>query len=112
MVMVKIIEQNLSKIQEACKEHNVVLLQLFGSAARGDDFTEESDVDFLVSFQPFQTSPTDEGIFWKVENFRQLHKKLEVITKRKVDLVEEKSISNKYLRYFINQDKKLLYAKT
>jgi len=110
--MVELIKQNLSRIQQACVEHNVALLQLFGSAARGDDFTEKSDVDFLVSFQPMQASITDETILEKVENFELLHEKLMTITNRKVDLIEEKSITNKYLRYFINEDKKLLYAQT
>ena len=110
--MVELIKQNLSDIQKACEEHNVAFLQLFGSEARMDDFTEKSDVDLLVRFQSSPTSKTDDVIFKMVENFECLHEKLEAIMKRKVDLFEEGAITNKYLRYFINQDKKLLYAKT
>jgi predicted nucleotidyltransferase len=41
--MVELIAQKLAEIQKACEERNVAFLQLFGSAARGDDFTEKSD---------------------------------------------------------------------
>ena len=108
--MVEIIKDNLPKIQEACKEHNVAILQVFGSAARGNDFTENSDVDFLVSFQPLNEAKIDSVLFNRFENFQQLHKKLEAIVKRKVDLIEENSIKNKYLRYFINKDKVVVYG--
>lgn len=108
--MIEIIEHNISKIREACNEHGVVLLQLFGSAARDSDFTERSDIDFLVRFQPLKEGVSDELVFKRVENVDRLREKLETITKRKVDLIEEKSIKNKYLRYFINKDKVSIYG--
>jgi predicted nucleotidyltransferase len=43
--MARVIEQNPGKIPEACNAHNVSSLQLFGSAARDNDFTEDSDID-------------------------------------------------------------------
>lgn len=109
--MVGIVEQNLEKIREACKAHNVVSLQLFGSAARGNDFTDESDIDFLVCFQQPKASNNDCNVFERVKNTELLQRKLESITRRKVDLIEERLIKNKYLRYFINKEKKMLYAK-
>jgi len=39
------------KISEFCRNNRIRRLALFGSAIR-DDFTEDSDVDFLVEFEP------------------------------------------------------------
>jgi predicted nucleotidyltransferase len=108
--MVDTIINNIHKIKDACKEHEVKELYLFGSAARGNDFNEKSDIDFLVSFQPFLENVTNENVFKTVKNFETLHQKLESITKRKVDLIQEKSIRNKYLRHFINKEKIILYG--
>ena len=106
--MVEAVENNLDSIIDACKTHHVRSLYLFGSAARGSDFTEKSDIDFLVDY----SLPTNSNgeIFFKVENGEKLQEKLETITKRKVDLIQEQNIKNKYLRYFINKDKKLIYG--
>lgn len=106
--MVELIKQNLSEIRKACEEHNVALLQLFGSAARVDDFTEKSDVVFLVKFHP-QEEQIRSG-FRRLEIRRLLKEKRQAIVNRKVDLVEEEAVHNKYLRYFINKDKVLLYG--
>lgn len=39
------------QIAEFCQRHHISKLSLFGSVLR-DDFTPESDVDFLVEFDP------------------------------------------------------------
>ena len=39
------------KIEGFCKKHHIRKLSLFGSALR-DDFNPESDLDFLVEFDP------------------------------------------------------------
>ena len=106
--MVDIITNNLERIATACKEHYVQSLYLFGSAARSEDFTAQSDVDFLVSYS--LPSLSNEDISFRVNNDEKLHQKLESITGRKVDLVQDKFITNRFLRYFISKDKKLLYG--
>ena len=108
--MIGIIERNITEIRDACCQHNVASLQLFGSAARESDFTNKSDLGFLVSFCPFSEGDSNDNCIKKVKTFDSLHEKLESITQRKVDLVEERAIKNKYLRYFINKDKVLLYG--
>lgn len=107
--MVDLIQNNLKLITDACKQHHVKELFVFGSAARVKDFTDKSDVDVLVNFEVLPLD-TNEDVFYVVENRDALEMKLKRIFKREIDLVEEKNISNKYLRYFINKDKKLLYA--
>ncbi len=106
--MIDLIQNNISAIADACKKHHVKELFLFGSAARKNDFTNNSDIDILVNFEPLPFD-TNEQIFYIVENRDKLHEQLKKIFKREIDLVEENKISNKYLRYFINKDKKLLY---
>ncbi|MEJ7675330.1 MAG: nucleotidyltransferase domain-containing protein [Chitinophagaceae bacterium] len=107
--MHEIIENNKFLISEVCKKHHVKSLHVFGSARRATDFTDTSDVDLLVTFESLPTVTNDE-IFYKVENCDQLHKNLELVLKRKIDLLQEASIKNKFLKYFINKEKKLLYG--
>ena len=106
--MVDVVKNNLDKIIDACKKHHVQSLYLFGSAARGDDFTQYSDIDFLIDYKLPVTTNTE--IFYKVENDEKLLNELEAIVERKVDLIQKQHIKNKYLRYFINKDKKLIYG--
>ena len=42
------------KIAEFCRTRHILKLSVFGSVLR-DDFSENSDVDFLVEFEPGQT---------------------------------------------------------
>ena len=53
---------------------------------------------------------TNEQVFYFVENKEKLEEQLEKIFEREVDLIEERNISNKYLKYFINKDKEMLYG--
>jgi len=41
---------NYSDIIQLCKKYNIIELSIFGSSIR-DDFAQDSDVDFLVSFE-------------------------------------------------------------
>jgi len=106
--MIDIIKNNIAEIKDVCNKHHVKELFVFGSAARDNDFTSESDIDVLVNFEALPLE-TNEQVFYVVENRDKLQEQLKKIFKREVDLIEEKNISNKYLRYFINKEKKLLY---
>jgi predicted nucleotidyltransferase len=106
--MIDIIKNNIAEIKDVCNKHHVKELFVFGSAARDNDFTIESDIDVLVNFEALPLE-TNEQVFYVVENRDKLQEQLKKIFKREVDLIEEKNISNKYLRYFINKEKKLLY---
>lgn len=106
--MVDAVKNNLDKIIEARKEHHIQSLYSFGSAAREIDFTEKSDIDFLV--QSSLPINNDAELYFKISNGESLLEKLQSIVERKVDLVQEQNIRNKYLRHFINKDKKLLYG--
>jgi len=107
--MTSLIKNNIDKIVDACKKHNVASLYLFGSAARESDFTSNSDIDFLVNFKG---SPllSNEEIFKKVANYEKFSIALETILNRKIDLLQEGNIRNRFLKYFINKEKRLLYV--
>jgi predicted nucleotidyltransferase len=104
-----IIENNKNQIIELCKQHEVKELYVFGSVVR-DDFNDESDVDFLAAFN-FQPNPENIKELEKYfTNQDELAENLKQILKRDVDLLIEKNIRNKYLRYLISKEKKLIYA--
>lgn len=94
-VMVNIVQQNIGKIDEVCREMNVKSLYLIGSAARDKDFTQDSDLDFVYTF-----IKNDNGIPVSGHDYFDLLFRLEEITGKKVDLVAEEKIKN---RYFLNR---------
>ena len=66
------------EIEQFCQRHNIRKLSLFGSVLR-DDFTGESDVDFLVEFEQGKTP----GYFKIVSMEMELS---ELLEGRKIDL--------------------------
>lgn len=71
---------------ELSDKYGVDTLGLFGSIVR-DDFTDESDIDIIVTFS------RRVGI-----EFIDLADQLETVLKRKVDLVSKNGVKEKYLR--------------
>ncbi len=49
-------------------------------------------------------------MFERVKNTDLLKEKLKTIINREIDLIQEKNIRNKYLKYFINKEKELIYG--
>ena len=98
------IKENLDKIIETCKHMQVKSLYIFGSAARGKDYSKESDIDFL-----FTMFLDEHGLPLSKYDYFDLLFKLEEITGRKVDLVSEKGIRNKYFLKSILDDKLKIY---
>lgn len=102
--MIPEIKKNLDKIIETCKQMQVKSLYLFGSAARSNDYTEESDIDFLYSM-----FMDEKGLPVSNYDYFDLLFKLEEIIGRKVDLVSEKGIRNKYFLKSIMDDRLKIY---
>jgi uncharacterized protein len=78
-----------------CRRWHIAKLEVFGSVVR-DDFRAESDVDFLVSFEP-DRGPA--GFDWF-----QLKEELSELVGRKVDLVDRRLVErsrNLYRRQHI-----------
>ena len=102
----KLIELNLEKIYELCRKYKVKTLSVFGSILT-DRFNDESDVDFLVDFLPFDPDSLE---FDYVRNYIDLAESLENLFGRKVDLVVESGLRNKYFIANVNRTKQLIYG--
>jgi predicted nucleotidyltransferase len=50
--MISILAQRRAEVEALCRRYHVRRLELFGSAASGQDQPGESDLDFLVEFDP------------------------------------------------------------
>jgi uncharacterized protein len=96
--------QHKSKIEALCRRAHVRQLEVFGSAARGDDFDPEcSDIDFLVEFDRTRVTPT-------LSTFFELRDKLEDLVGRPVDLVMAGSIRNPFIQEDIERSSEQVYA--
>jgi predicted nucleotidyltransferase len=93
-----IVEANLPEIKNLMRRYGVIRAYVFGSAATGNIATD-SDVDFLVSFNP-DLNYTDYG-----NNYFKLIYALQKLLKKNVDIVAEETISNPYLLQTINSQK-------
>lgn len=78
--------------------YRVVKAYLFGSAVTGK-MTENSDVDFMVKFDP-DLNYSDYG-----NNYFNLMYALQQLLNKEVDIVAEETITNPYLLQNINDHK-------
>ena len=91
------------ELVELCRRHEVVRLEVFGSAARGVDFDPiSSDADFLVEFNP-------ENDLISLREYFNFADALRETLDRPVDLVELSAIKNPLLRAAINKSRELIY---
>lgn len=101
--MHRLIEQNHPGIADICRRYHIQRLEVFGSAARGDDFdTARSDADFLVEFSP--------GIHAGLSEYFGAKAELEALLGRCVDLVEFAAVRNPYILADINRWREVVYA--
>lgn len=97
-----LINQNKEIIKNLCETHNVEKLYLFGSATT-TKFSEDSDIDFLVKFKPF-----DLKLYFV--NYIDFKSKLKDLLRREIDLLEEQTLKNPYLISSIEENKELIYG--
>lgn len=84
-----------AKLEAFCRRWNVARLEVFGSLLR-EDFSAESDADFLVSFEPGK-APVDMSWF-------QIKEELAQLVGRNVDLLDRRLVErsrNLYRRHHI-----------
>jgi uncharacterized protein len=84
-----------------CRKWRIRELSLFGSALR-EDFAPDSDLDFLVSFEP--GAPLD------IDRFLDIKEELETRFGRPVDLVEKDTLRNPWRKYEILRTREVIYA--
>lgn len=88
--MIALIENRAEEIKDLCHLNRVKHLSLFGSAASEEDYSQSSDLDFLVEFEPVPFGAYADAYF-------SLRESLERLLKRPVDLVVASAIKNPYL---------------
>jgi predicted nucleotidyltransferase len=98
-----ITDEQLSHLRELCAQHEVLRLELFGSAARGDFDPLTSDLDFLVLFRR-------DGNVNAADRFLGLYVELEDLFGRNVDLVDISAARNPYFVASALKHRVMLYA--
>lgn len=98
-----LIKKHQEELNKICLTSNVDELFAFGSILT-DQFSSNSDIDFIVSF--LSNDPIEYG-----ENYFKLKFELEKIFQRKIDLLELKAIENRTFERLVNQNKKLVYGR-
>ncbi|MDO8880111.1 MAG: helix-turn-helix domain-containing protein [Coriobacteriia bacterium] len=98
----RLLERHRGEIEAACIRHHVKRLDAFGSVLR-DDFTPESDIDFLVDFLPVDARGFSHP-YWSLAD------ELEFIFGRSIDLVMVSAVTNPYLTDELESSRETLYA--
>lgn len=97
-----ILQSNIKAISDLCEQYKVIRLDAFGSVLR-PNFTEQSDVDFLVRLRRDE----DTDAFLQYFEFKE---GLEAILNRRVDLVCEAAVRNSYFKRELKETREPLYA--
>lgn len=97
-----IIDQYNKDIQRLCAKHKVRRLYAFGSVLT-DHFKKESDIDFIVDFEPVDLNQY-------ADNYFDFKFALEDTLHRPVDLLEEKTIRNPYFKTEVENHRQLIYG--
>jgi predicted nucleotidyltransferase len=96
------LDNYITEIRKLCQQNSVRRLYAFGSVLT-DRFNDKSDVDFLVDIE-------GENALERGEKYFNVLFALQDMLNRNVDLLEEKAIRNKYLKFEIDRTKQVLYA--
>ena len=97
------IAQHRAGISAICERYRISRLEVFGSAARSDDFNPaSSDADFLVEFAPGSQPGLDAYFGAKSE--------LEHLLGRGVDLVERGAVRNPFVLASIHRHLEPIYG--
>ncbi len=97
------ITKRRQEITELCRRYRVSRLELFGSAVGKKFDPNQSDVDFLVEFEPLADGEHANAYFGLLESLQSLFA-------CPVDLVMTRAIRNRYFLQAIERSRKLIYA--
>ena len=100
--MIPAVEERSDELKRLCLIYGVQRLDLFGSASTGQYVPGESDLDFLVEFQPEALSAYADAYFGLLEALGRLFN-------RPVDLVVESAITNPYFLESVKQTRTIVY---
>lgn len=97
-----LLDKYISDINRLCASHKVRQLFIFGSAL-SDRFGQDSDVDFIVDFEPMALSQY-------ADNYYDLKFSLQDILQRPIDLLEAQAIKNPYFKKAVDSQKRMIYG--
>ena len=97
------LQERLPEIKKLMVQYHVTTAYAFGSVCT-DKFNEQSDVDFLISFDE-NLEPLERGELWW-----ELYYSLKKTLNRKIDIVTIKSLQNPYFIEELNNTKEIIYA--
>ena len=100
--MIPAVANRAPEIEALCRRYHVGQLALFGSAATGEYDDEESDLDFLVEFQPPAFDDYANAYFGLLES-------LEELFGVPIDLVVRSAIKNPYFLQSVELTRAPLY---
>ena len=95
------VELDHEALASFCRKWRIRELSVFGSALR-DDFGPDSDVDFLVSFEP--------GASWDLFDLLDMKDEMEARLGRLVDIGEKEALRNPWRKYEILKTREVIYA--
>lgn len=98
----ELINSKLRSISELCGKYRVKNLSAFGSVTR-NDFSSDSDVDFIVDFNE------DDPVQY-TDLYFEFKERLEKLLNRKIDLLEERAVKNPFFRQELDQTKVKIYG--
>ncbi len=98
----KLIENHIEKLYRLCNTYHVDKMYLFCSALNSN-FSDKSDIDFLVKFKPFDLAEY-------FDNYMNFKENLKNLLGRDIDLLEEQTLKNPILINSINKTKELIYG--
>ena len=101
--MITAVSERASELEQLCVLHHVKRLDMFGSAASGDQREGASDLDFLVEFQPLPAGAYADAYFGLLEA-------LETLFEGPVDLVVDSAIRNPFFRQRVEETRTQLYV--
>lgn len=100
--MIALLEQYRHQIADLCRKYGVRKLELFGSAARGDFDSAQSDIDFFFEFDADPMNLAD--------RFFGFSEDLQRLLGKPVDLVSSRDAHNRYFLEVANRHRIILYA--
>ena len=99
----EILTQHEGDLAALCRRHHVSFFAVFGSATTAR-FREDSDLDFLVTFETNLSASQIANAFF------DLKLELEALFNRPVDLITKASLTNPYFRQSVMAGQRALYA--
>ncbi|MCY4354418.1 MAG: nucleotidyltransferase domain-containing protein [Truepera sp.] len=100
--MIPVVAERADELKQLCLRYSVQRLDLFGSSVTGEYRPEESDLDFVVEFQPEPFSAYADTYFGLLEALEQLFG-------RSVDLVVGSAIKNPYFLQSVEETRTMIY---